>query len=226
MPLYQLTEELLFPHPSLADPIGILAIGGDLSPQRLLLAYTHGIFPWYQDPSPILWWSPDPRLVLFPGEIRISHSLRRVLKKEIFTVTVNHAFGEVIRACARTREETWITREMIDAYVALHQLGYAHSFETWHEGMLVGGLYGVGLGRAFFGESMFSTMSDASKVALVHLVNYLTGLGFDFIDCQTATGHLKRLGAREIPRKDFLERLAKAVNPHYVSGSRYTHNML
>jgi leucyl/phenylalanyl-tRNA--protein transferase len=212
VPLYQLTEELLFPHPSLADPIGILAIGGDLSPRRLLLAYTHGIFPWYQDPSPILWWSPDPRLVLFPSEIRISRSLRRVLKKEIFTVTMDQAFGEVIRACARTREETWITREMIDAYEVLHQLGYAHSFETWREGALVGGLYGVALGRAFFGESMFSTMSDASKVALVRLAGYLEDRGFEFIDCQTTTQHLKRLGAREIPRKEFLKRLEEAVS--------------
>ena len=167
MPVYRLTDELIFPHPSLADPGGLVAVGGDLSPERLLLAYAHGIFPWYSDPSPILWWSPDPRLVLFPGELKISRSLRRVIKKQVFTVTMDSAFGEVIRACAETREETWITGEMIDAYTALHELGYAHSFETRYEGRLVGGLYGVALGRAFFGESMFSAMSDASKVALV-----------------------------------------------------------
>ncbi|SPF33228.1 leucyl/phenylalanyl-tRNA-protein transferase [Syntrophobacter sp. SbD1] len=212
MPVYQLTDELSFPHPSLADPIGLLAIGGDLSPQRLLLAYTHGIFPWYSDPAPMLWWSPDPRLVLFPGELKISRSLKRVIKKQVFTVTMDRAFGEVIVACATTRKETWITGEMIEAYVALHKLGYAHSFETMHEGRLVGGLYGVAMGRAFFGESMFSIMSDASKVALVYLVHYLEGLGFEFIDCQTTTEHLKRFGARQIPRKEFLQRLARALN--------------
>jgi leucyl/phenylalanyl-tRNA--protein transferase len=212
VPIYQLTDELLFPHPSLSDPIGIVAIGGDLSPQRLLLAYAHGIFPWYQEPSPILWWSPDPRLVLFPGEIKISRSLERVIKKQLFTVTIDRAFGEVIRACAQTRDETWITTDMIEAYEALHKLGYAHSFESWHEGRLVGGLYGVALGRAFFGESMFSIKSDASKVALVRLAQHLARLGFDFIDCQTTTQHLKRFGAKEIPRKEFLERLSKALS--------------
>ena len=209
MPVFRLTDELIFPHPSLADPGGLLAVGGDLSPGRLLLAYCQGIFPWYSDPSPILWWSPDPRLILFPDEIKISRSLRRVVKKQVFTITIDRAFGEVIRACARVRDETWITSEMIDAYLTLHELGYAHSFETWYEGSLVGGLYGVALGRAFFGESMFSVMSDASKVALVHLVNFVAGLGFEFIDCQMATAHLKRLGAREIPRREFLDRLRR-----------------
>lgn len=217
MPVYQLSKELVFPHPSLADPIGLLAIGGDLAPERLLLAYAHGIFPWYSDPAPILWWSPDPRLVLFPADLKVSHSLRRIIKKQVFTVTMNMAFGEVIRACAQTREETWITEEMIEAYVALHELGYAHSFESRHEGRLVGGLYGVALGRAFFGESMFSVMSDASKVALVSLVNHLAGRGFEFIDCQTTTEHLKRLGAREIARKEFLQRLRTALNGSQLS---------
>ena len=179
-------------------------------PERLLLAYANGIFPWYSDPSPILWWSPDPRLVLFPGELKISRSLRRVIKKQVFTLTMNSSFGEVIRACAQTHGETWITGEMIEAYAALHELGYAHSFESRHEGRLVGGLYGIALGRAFFGESMFSAMNDASKVALVFLVGFLADLGFEFIDCQTTTEHLKRLGAREIPRKEFLRLLAKA----------------
>lgn len=212
MPVYQLTDELVFPHPSLSDPIGLLAVGGDLSPERLLLAYANGIFPWYSDPGPMLWWSPDPRLILFPGELKISRSLRRVIKKQVFTVTMDKSFGEVIRACAKTRKETWITGKMIEAYEALHALGHAHSFETRHEGRLVGGLYGVTLGRAFFGESMFSIMSDASKVALVNLVQHLADLGFDFIDCQTTTQHLKRFGAREIPRKEFLELLSKAIH--------------
>ncbi len=212
MPVYRLTDQFIFPHPSLADPGGLLAVGGDLSPERLLLAYANGIFPWYSDPSPILWWSPDPRLVLFPGELKISRSLRRVIKKQVFTVTMDTSFGEVIRACAQARDETWITGEMIEAYVALHELGYAHSFETRHEGRLVGGLYGVALGRAFFGESMFSAMSDASKVALVFLVRLLDGLGFEFIDCQTTTEHLKRFGAREVPRKEFLDLLGRALD--------------
>ncbi len=217
MPVYRLTDELIFPHPSHADPGGLLAVGGDLSPGRLLLAYSQGIFPWYSDPSPILWWSPDPRLVLFPDDLKISRSLGRVIKKEVFTVTMDRAFGEVIRACAEVRKETWITGEMMEAYAALHKLGYAHSFETWHTGRLVGGLYGVALGRAFFGESMFSVMSDASKVALVHLVNFAAGQGYGFIDCQTATEHLKRLGAREITRKEFLRLLREAVHAEWKS---------
>ncbi len=212
MPVYRLTYDLIFPHPSHAEPGGLLAFGGDLSTRRLLLAYAHGIFPWYSEPSPILWWSPDPRLVLFPNEFKTSHSLRRVIKKDVFTVTMDRAFEDVILACAQTREESWITAEMIDAYVGLHRLGYAHSFETWHSGRLVGGLYGVAMGRAFFGESMFSSMSDASKVALAHLVRFATERGFEFIDCQTATQHLKSLGAREIPRQEFLERLRAVVS--------------
>jgi leucyl/phenylalanyl-tRNA--protein transferase len=211
MPVYRLTYELIFPHPSHADPGGLLAFGGDLSTRRLLLAYAHGIFPWYSDPSPILWWSPDPRLVLFPNEFKTSRSLRRVIKKDVFTVSMDQAFGDVIRACAQAREETWITAEMIDAYEDLHQRGYAHSFETWHSGRLVGGLYGVALGRAFFGESMFSSMSDASKVALVQLVQFVIDRGFEFIDCQTTTQHLKSFGAREIPRQEFLDRLRGAL---------------
>jgi leucyl/phenylalanyl-tRNA--protein transferase len=211
MPVYRLTDELIFPHPSLADPGGLLAVGGDLSTRRLLLAYANGIFPWYSEPSPILWWSPDPRLVLFPDEFKISRSLRRVIKKNVFTVTMDRAFGEVISACAQSREQTWITGEMIDSYTELHESGYAHSFETWRAGELVGGLYGVSLGKAFFGESMFSSMSDASKIALVHLVQFAAGRRFEFIDCQTTTEHLKSLGAREIPRHEFLDRLERAL---------------
>jgi leucyl/phenylalanyl-tRNA--protein transferase len=206
----------MFPHPSLADPSGLLAVGGDLSPERLLLAYAHGIFPWYSQQDPILWWSPDPRLILLPGELKISRSLLRTLKKKIFSVTVDAAFDKVIRACAKTREETWISAEMIEAYEKLHEMGFAHSVETYLEGRLVGGLYGVSLGRAFCGESMFSLVSDASKVALVALVDYLSRRGFRFIDCQVPTDHLKSLGAKEIPRKEFLD-LLKAAFPGGVN---------
>ncbi len=218
MPVYRLSDELVFPHPTLADPGGLLAVGGDLSPRRLLLAYAHGIFPWYSETEPILWWSPDPRLVLFPHELKISRSLARTIKKQTFSVTVDGAFGEVIRKCATTRDETWITGEMIDAYERLHELGVAHSVETYCEGGLVGGLYGLALGRAFCGESMFSTMSDASKVALVHLARYLGERGFELIDCQVPTDHLKSLGAREIPRKDFLRLLAAALGEEWKIG--------
>lgn len=221
MPVFRLIDDHIFPHPSHADRSGLLAVGGDLSPGRLLLAYSRGIFPWYSDPDPILWWSPDPRLVLFPDELKISRSLKRVIKKNIFTVTFDRAFREVIRACADVRtnvgEGTWITQDMIDAYVRLHEMGHAHSVESWHEGRLVGGLYGVTMGRAFFGESMFSVKTDASKVAFVHLVLSLQGLGYEFIDCQTTTEHLKRFGAREIPRKEFLARLADVLESNYWS---------
>lgn len=215
MPVFRLTDELAFPHPSHAVSGGLLAVGGDLSPERLLLAYANGIFPWYSEYDPILWWSPDPRLVLFPDELRVTTSLKRVIRKGLFTVTVNRAFREVIQACAGVRtdsgEETWITDEMIEAYVRLHKSGYAHSIESWHDGKLVGGLYGVALGRAFFGESMFTLKTDASKVAFVHLVDQITRLKFHFIDCQTTTEHLKRFGAREIPRREFLARLALSL---------------
>jgi leucyl/phenylalanyl-tRNA---protein transferase len=222
MPVFRLSDQFVFPHPSYAEPGGLLAIGGDLSPGRLLLAYAQGIFPWYSDRNPILWWSPDPRLVLFPDELKIAHSLRRIIKKNIFEVTVNRAFRQVIQACAEVRtnigDETWITSEMIEAYVRLHELGYAHSVEGWHEGELAGGLYGVALGRAFFGESMFTIRADASKVAFVHLVEVIRELGFEFVDCQTTTEHLKRFGAREIAREEFLVRLAGALEG---GGSRF-----
>ncbi len=215
MPVFRLTDELLFPHPSYADPGGLLAVGGDLSPDRLLLAYAHGIFPWFSELSPILWWSPDPRLVLFPHELKLHNSLKRVIRKNIYTVTIDRAFPQVIRSCAETRtdagEETWITEEMIEAYTRLHRMGYAHSVESWESGCLAGGLYGVALGRVFFGESMFTARTDASKVAFVYLVNLLKDIGFELIDCQTETAHLKSLGAREIARKDFLSILAGAV---------------
>ncbi len=220
MPVYRLSESLVFPSPHDAEPDGLLAVGGDLSPPRLLLAYRHGIFPWYSQDMPILWWSPDPRLVLFPQELKIAKSLERVVRKGRFTVTFDRDFGGVIRACAAVRrrqgEGTWLVPEMILAYSRLHELGYAHSVESWFEGRLVGGLYGVALGRVFFGESMFTTVTDASKVAFVHLVDRLTGWGFEMIDCQVTTRHLQRFGAREVPRSDFLRRLRRAVSvpPH------------
>ena len=215
MPVFRLTKANLFPPCHYAEPDGLLAIGGDLSIERLLLAYSLGIFPWYSQETPILWWSPDPRLVLFPQELKIAKSLQRVIKKNIFQVTMDRAFREVMERCATVRrargEGTWIMPEMIDAYCRLHQMGYAHSVESWYEGVLAGGLYGVALGRIFFGESMFAQKTDASKVAFVHLVRLLERQGFELIDCQVTTSHLQSLGAREIARSDFLARLKKAL---------------
>ncbi|RPI37213.1 MAG: leucyl/phenylalanyl-tRNA--protein transferase [Nitrospiraceae bacterium] len=215
MPVFRLPEELIFPDPGLAEKNGLLAVGGDLSEDRLLLAYSMGIFPWYSDGSPILWWSPDPRLVLLPGDLIVSRSLRQVIKKGIFTITMNTAFEEVIRNCSeidrRGQDGTWITEEMVDAYIRLHRAGYAHSVESWHDGELAGGLYGIALGKAFFGESMFAKKSNASKVAFVTLVENLCKLDYHFIDCQVTTEHLKRLGAKEVSRKKFLVMLKRAL---------------
>jgi leucyl/phenylalanyl-tRNA--protein transferase len=215
MPIYRLVEELVFPPPEYADPSGLLAVGGDLSSERLLEAYRVGIFPWYSDDQPILWWSPDPRFILNLDEFRVSHSLRKTLNKKIFKVSFDRAFEEVIGASAavarRGQKGTWITEEMQEAYIRLHGLGYAHSVETWFEKQLVGGLYGVSLGRAFFGESMFHFKTDASKVALATLVQRLKAWEFHFIDAQMTTEHLARLGARETPRRVFLKRLQAAL---------------
>jgi leucyl/phenylalanyl-tRNA---protein transferase len=215
MSIFRLTKNLRFPPPEYADPDGLLAIGGDLSPERLLLAYRMGIFPWYADDTPILWWSPDPRLVLYPAEFKVSRSLRRVIVKGTYAVTMDRAFRAVIEQCAalrrQNREGTWIVPEMEQAYCRLHTLGYAHSVECWNEGALAGGLYGVALGRVFFGESMFSRQTDASKVALFHLVNTLRSKGYEMIDCQVTTHHLQSLGAREIPRQEFLKLLGGAL---------------
>jgi leucyl/phenylalanyl-tRNA--protein transferase len=204
----------------MATKEGLLAVGGDLRPERLLLAYRKGIFPWFSPEDPILWWSPNPRMVLYPEEFRISHSLKKTLRKPIFTVSMDTHFESVIRCCAQTRidtgEGTWLIPDMINAYIDLHRMGYAHCIETWHRGELVGGLYGVALGRCFFGESMFSTMTDASKVALVQLVNHIKKLQFQFIDCQLPTEHLKSLGARSIPRSHFLKELKKGLK-HRIS---------
>lgn len=222
MPVYRLSGEIIFPPSQLADKTGLIAIGGDLCEERLLLAYRLGIFPWYSEDEPILWWSPDPRLVLYPGEIRISKSLEKVMKKKVFHVTFDTAFRQVINLCARVRlqnnEGTWIVPEMADAYCRLHENGFAHSVEAWKDDKLVGGLYGVSLGRCFFGESMFSVESNASKVAFAALAEYLKNKSFDLIDCQVATGHLKRFGAREIPRAFFLKQLKKSLASPSLTG--------
>ncbi len=222
MPLYLLTDDLIFPPPHRALDDGLLAVGGDLSVERLLLAYQHGIFPWYSDDSPLLWWSPDPRLVLYPAELHVSKSLRKVVKNRVFQVTLDTAFRQVMTACAQidrpTQDGTWILDEMIDAYCRLHDAGYAHSVDVWREDELVGGLYGISLGRCFFGESMFSRCSNASKVALYHLVEHVKTLRFDLIDCQVTTDHLVSLGAREIPRAQFLAELVQSLQHPTIRG--------
>jgi leucyl/phenylalanyl-tRNA--protein transferase len=210
------SKQLRFPPAHLASPEGLLAVGGDLRAGRLLEAYRHGIFPWYSEGQPILWWSPDPRCVLHPGKLRVSRSLRKTLRSQRFTVTFDSRFREVMQACAGARPQspdggTWITPEMLEAYVRLHALGHAHSVEVWKEGALAGGLYGVALGGIFFGESMFSRVADASKVALVHLVARLNELGIGLIDCQLPSPHLFSLGAEAIPRADFLRLLDEAL---------------
>jgi leucyl/phenylalanyl-tRNA--protein transferase len=207
---------------ALRRPNGLLAAGGDLSPERLLQAYRHGIFPWYGEGEPILWWSPDPRMVLFPAELKIGRSLRKVLRKGAFMVSADTAFEAVIEGCSGPRSGqpgTWITADMKRAYCRLHRLGIAHSVETWLDGRLAGGLYGVALGRAFFGESMFSHASDASKVALVSLVRQLHAWGFEMIDCQMRTELLASFGAREIARGDFSRRLSELIHYPAVAGS-------
>ncbi|WP_283743396.1 leucyl/phenylalanyl-tRNA--protein transferase [Sideroxydans sp. CL21] len=209
---------------ALRSPNGLLAAGGDLSATRLLEAYRHGIFPWFSEGETILWWSPDPRMVLFPGEFKLSHSLRKTLRKGSHEVRTDTAFEQVMRACAAPREGangTWIHEEMIGAYCELHRLGYAHSIETWTDGQLAGGLYGLALGRMFYGESMFSRRTDASKIALAHLAAQLKRWDFGMIDCQMNTPHLASLGAREIPRKEFIARLQELINYAPVTAWRF-----
>jgi leucyl/phenylalanyl-tRNA---protein transferase len=213
-----------FPPPSqaLTEPNGLLAAGGDLEPERLLGAYRRGIFPWYEAGQPILWWSPDPRSVLRPDEVRVSRSLRRSINKRGFELKIDAAFEEVVAGCAAPRHyggSTWITAEMAAAYARLHRLGWAHSFETWRAGELVGGLYGVAIGRVFFGESMFARATDASKVALVHLASYLHTRSFKLIDCQVASAHVTSLGASTVPRVQFLAELDEYCEPHATPGS-------
>ena len=223
MPLFQLSEQVSFPPPQLARKDGLLALGGDLSVARLVLAYAMGIFPWYSPGDPLLWWSPDPRLVLYPKELVVNRSLRKAGNRGTYKITMDRAFTQVIAHCAticRPHEDgTWIVDEMQEAYTALHHEGYAHSVEAWQDGLLVGGLYGVSLGRAFFGESMFAEKPDASKLCFVELVRFLQKMGFDFVDCQVTTDHLLRFGAREISRDRFLGELETALDGEDLTGS-------
>jgi len=220
MSCYQLDEELWFPPVEEAEDYGLLAIGGDLSVERLLLAYSLGIFPWYNPGEPILWWSPNPRCVLFPADLHVSRSLKRFLHHCPFRISIDENFAGVITWCRRLRigldgSGTWITPEMKQAFINLHQLGFAHSVEVWEGEELVGGIYGVCLGRCFFGESMFSRRDNASKVALVHLMRRLRDSGFELLDCQQTTDHLLSLGAREITRQQFFDHLRLAEVPPY-----------
>lgn len=200
---------------ALREPNGLLAVGGDLSPERLVSAYRHGCFPWFQEGQPILWWSPDPRMVLFPAELHVSRSLRKTQRQGRFTVSFDRDFAAVIRACAEPRayaDGTWITPAMQASYLELHRRGIAHSVEVWQDDRLVGGLYGLAIGRLFFGESMFSRVPDASKIGFVTLVEQLRDCGFALIDCQMHTSHLASLGAREIPRNEFASELARHLD--------------
>ena len=214
MPVFRLTDDIAFPDPALAEEDGLLAVGGDLSMERILHAYAQGIFPWYSEGQPILWWSPDPRMVLLPSEFNCSKRLERELRNPAWTVTVDTHFEDVLDHCASIsrpdQDGTWITSEMRKAYVVLHRAGYAHSVEVWKEGALAGGLYGISLGRCFFGESMFSLEPNASKIAMATLVADLLDHGADLIDCQVHTPHLESLGARDIPRDTFLALLEES----------------
>lgn len=222
MSVFILSEKLKFPPPRFSEKEGLLALGGDLKPERLLLAYQKGIFPWYSEGEPILWWSPDPRLVLYPKDLIISKSLKKLMRKNLFSITMDMAFDRVIGACSEMRakkgEGTWITGEMRDAYSQLHKLGYAHSVEAWQGKTLAGGLYGVSLGKSFFGESMFSRISNASKAAFVTLVEHLHKNAFHLVDCQVKTDHLLRFGAREVPRQVFLNQLEKSLKKPTLRG--------
>jgi leucyl/phenylalanyl-tRNA--protein transferase len=214
LPLFALDKELSFPPVHLAEPDGLLAMGGDLSPERLLLAYRHGIFPWYEGEQ-ILWWCPDPRFVLFPEELKISKKIRPLLKRNDFEFTINKAFSQVIFHCKkivrRDQQGTWITDEIEKAFIKLHELGYAHSAEAWKNGELAGGLYGIKLGKVFFGESMFSRQSNASRYAFIKYIEHLKDEGIELIDCQVYTEYLESLGATMILRKDFIRLLNNLI---------------
>jgi leucyl/phenylalanyl-tRNA---protein transferase len=222
MPIFELNDEILFPPVNLAEKDGIVAVGGDLSPERLIAAYAQGIFPWYSDGDPIIWWSPDPRFVLFPDELRISKTMRQVLRRDVFRITLDTDFRGVIQGCRRPRRHergTWITQEMTDAYIRLHEIGIAHSIEAWHNGSLAGGLYGLSLGKCFFGESMFARESNASKAAFIILVKKLAEKGFIIIDCQVYTGHLESLGAHFIPRTEYIAILNEGLKYDTLKGN-------
>jgi len=215
-------DSLPDPADALREPNGLLAAGGSLEPDWLLAGYRRGIFPWFESGQPILWWSPDPRTVLKPEELRVSRSLRRRIDRNEFRVTADTDFAGVIAGCAQPRsytDSTWITPEMQSAYIALHELGWAHSFESWVDGSLAGGLYGIAIGRVFFGESMFAKRSDASKVAFFHALRYLSRRGIELVDCQLPSAHLSRLGARSLPRADFLTELARLMESPGTPGS-------
>jgi leucyl/phenylalanyl-tRNA--protein transferase len=210
------TPETLFPSPDSASDEGLVAVGGEITTKRVLSAYRQGIFPWYSEDQPVLWWSPEPRAILYPDDIKISRSLKKTLRHNSFSFTADTAFSEVIKACAGPRAHspsggTWITDEMMSTYNRLHQLGYGHSIEVWNDEKLVGGLYGLSLGSAFFGESMFSHQTDASKLALVYLAEFSKSYGIDFIDCQLPTDHLASMGAVNITRKEYLKMLKIAL---------------
>ena len=223
MAIYRLPDTgIAFPDPFDAEPDGLLAVGGDLSPHRLVAAYSLGLFPWYHEDTPPLWWTPDPRCVLLPEEFHLPRSLARVLKAEVFELSFDRAFAEVVEGCAAPRGDydgTWLVPEMVQAYINLHKLGIAHSVEAWQDGELAGGLYGVSLGSAFFGESMFYRKANASKAAFAYLVGSLRDSGFTLIDCQQETSNILRFGARAIPRAEFMERLAKALQGPLRRGS-------
>jgi len=220
--IFRLQREPFFPDPEMSEPDGLLAVGGDLSVERLVAAYAAGIFPWYSEDMPILWWSPDPRLVLFPEEIHLSRRLRRTMRSGRYAVRADTAFEHVIRRCSAKprpgQDGTWITPDMIEAYVRLHRRGLAHSIEAWEGNELAGGLYGVSLGAAFFGESMYTDRPDASKVAFATLVEWLALRRFDLVDCQVATAYLQGFGARDVPRREFLGRLARALERPTLAG--------
>lgn len=236
MPIYLLSDhDISFPPPHLATPEGILAIGGDLSSTRLIAAYTQGIFPWFNPGEPILWWSPDPRFVLYPSELRISKSMRPYFNQQKFKVTFDQDFRQVISACQQRMAEskrrqrssgTWITEEMQQAYYQLHELGYAHSVEVWQDNSLVGGLYGLALGKIFFGESMFTTVNNASKFGFISLVKALQKQNFALIDCQQETRHLASLGARAIPREDFLLLLKQHIKEDNVVTGKWDEGLM
>ena len=225
MPVYWLSkDDITFPPAYLANQDGILALGGDLSVERLLEAYKNGIFPWFNNNDPFIWWSPDPRFVLYPKDLKVSKSMRPYFNQKKFQVTVDQQFETVMRNCQQVKREgqgggTWITESMVEGYVELHNAGYAHSVEVWKEDKLVGGLYGIALGNVFFGESMFSKVSNASKFGFISLVRKLTELGFDLIDCQRKTKYLGSLGAKEISRTAFLKHLELNVNKPTLKGN-------
>ncbi len=222
MPVYRLNKDLIFPEPDKASDIGLLAIGGDLSIERLLLAYSKGIFPWFSRDEPILWWSPDPRAVLFPGNLKVSKSLRQTLRNKLYEVKFDTDFESIIEQCSVIKRKgekgTWITDEMKNAYIVLHKAGYAHSVETYYDGRLSGGLYGVSLGHIFFGESMFSIERDASKIALYFLTEKVKKWDFRMIDAQVETSHLLSLGAENIPRIEYLNMLSRELTFPTIKG--------